>query len=69
MEAVWRKSPRRSVTGVAHVSGPLEGAASGVFDPKDQAPGFCAHTLHQPAAGTLWPAKILQPAVASPAFP
>ena len=34
----------------------------------DQA-GFCAQTLHQPAAGTLWPAKILQPAVASVAVP
>src|ERR1700691_5571341 len=34
-----------------------------------QVPGFCAHTLHHPPWGTLWPAKILQPAVASPAFP
>src|SRR5208282_6678405 len=34
-----------------------------------QAPGFCAHTLHQPAAGTVCPAKILQPATASLALP
>jgi len=31
--------------------------------------GRAVHTLHQPPAGTLWPAKIVQPAVASVGLP
>ncbi len=33
------------------------------------APGFAAHTLHQPPCGTLLPTKMLQPPVASPGLP
>src|SRR5579859_6687581 len=51
-------------------SGPSALHAPGrLVDADAYAPGFCAQTLHQPPAGTLLPAKILQPAVASPAFP
>ena len=67
-------------TSVAQSAGrfrePRRQALRGEIEPQEgsirrkyQVPGFCAQTLHQPPAGTVWPTKILHAALASVGFP